>query len=116
MMANATHLNLIDRIDEKTGASVGMWRDVTAAPIEWGKLLAAEAEAEFRYDIPAELDYHVPAQASAEIGAWYRSTIQPDWCMGKVTSINGVWVEGVMTGDQTFRCTINEFSDSWERA
>jgi hypothetical protein len=40
---DGTDLNLIDRIDEKTGASVGMWKDVNAAPVEFGALLAQEA-------------------------------------------------------------------------
>ena len=36
-LANATHLNLVNKIDDKTGASVGMWRDVNAAPAEWAR-------------------------------------------------------------------------------
>jgi len=35
---DASHLNLINHMDEKTGASVGMYRGVMAFPIEWGKI------------------------------------------------------------------------------
>lgn len=36
-LTDATHLTLIDQVDDRTGASVGMWRGVDAAPTEWGK-------------------------------------------------------------------------------
>ena len=38
-MDNATSLNLINRVDNVTGASVRMWAGVHCAPIEWGKAI-----------------------------------------------------------------------------
>ena len=38
-LVDATGLGLIDRIDEPSGASVGMYRDVHAAPIAWAATL-----------------------------------------------------------------------------
>lgn len=38
-MPDASHLNLIGHVDDRTGASVGMYRGVDCAPIEWAKLL-----------------------------------------------------------------------------
>lgn len=43
MLKSAEHLNLINHVDEKTGASVGMWNGVQAAPIEWGKFFREAA-------------------------------------------------------------------------
>jgi hypothetical protein len=36
----ATHLKLMDGVDEATGASIPMWSGVHCAPTEWGQLLA----------------------------------------------------------------------------
>lgn len=41
-MDNATHLNLINRIEEPSGLSVGMFCDSQAYPIEWGQVFKAE--------------------------------------------------------------------------
>lgn len=43
-MTDATALNLISRIDEPSGASVGMWRGVHCAPIEWAEIFRAQAQ------------------------------------------------------------------------
>lgn len=42
-MTNATHLNLINKVNKKTGASVAMWRNVDAAPIAWGEIIRRAA-------------------------------------------------------------------------
>lgn len=59
-LRDATHLGLINRIDETTGASVGMYRDVNCAPLEWRELLRDE---------PAEpLDIEDARAAAQDVG------------------------------------------------
>lgn len=36
-MENAASLNLINKVDDKTGASVGMWSGINAVPLGWAK-------------------------------------------------------------------------------
>lgn len=44
MLTDATLLNPINHVDEKTGASVGMYRNINTAPIEWGRLLKTDRD------------------------------------------------------------------------
>lgn len=41
MLINATALYVINRVDEPSGASVGMWQGVHCAPIEWAEIFRA---------------------------------------------------------------------------
>jgi hypothetical protein len=95
MNKDARHLGLINRINEKTGASVGMYRGVLAFPIEWGQF------------------FKVSDDKKPMTGTWYRNTIQP-WMLGKVTEVDGNMITVTATGGVIDTCTVGEFADSWE--
>lgn len=96
MNNDASHLGLINKIDEKTGASVGMYRDIQVLPVDFYR------------------QYLAPSDDKRPMtGTWYRSTIDPN-ILGKVTEIAGHMVTVIFTGGGVDRCTINEFADSWE--
>jgi hypothetical protein len=93
-MTNATHLNLINRIDDKTGASVGMYRNVNVAPIEWGNF------------------FKVSDDKMPMTGVWYRNT-DATWCLAKVVKIGDRTVE-LATSVGDWAGSFAEFAANWE--
>lgn len=94
MMTNATTLNLINHIDEKTGASVDMWAGTDCAPIEWGALFKVS-------------DDKLPMT-----GVWYRNT-DATWCLAKVVKAeDGRVTLATSVGD--WSGSFAEFANTWE--
>lgn len=96
MTESATHLNLINHIDNRTGASVAMWAGVHCAPIEWGRMLAGQ----------------VSDDKKPMTGVWYRATAGGSMC--KVVEIGERTAKIIASGGQVEIVTLRAFARDWE--